>query len=200
MLIKENKNYTALIQENGLRCWIKTAINKCLDGEIIDVVTSLVVTSENNTKDIKYKISAYKSYIITYNNLVDNIESILYYIANTETDEYFRNLYLNEAIINNSFYKIKIACKNIKQDLDNKKVAEEYQKHVQESNKLKNKIIEKSKLLKDIKLILPTEYNNYTYTFILDRNTAKSFNISYNNYETEIKSYKDILNYIDQII
>ena len=89
MLIKENDFYTALYTMEGLTAWTKTAENKSsLTGNIDTVVTELIITKEN-TKEIVFKKISYGSYICFYNtqgynNIVDTIEDILLYLANSK--------------------------------------------------------------------------------------------------------------------
>ena len=91
MLIKENDFYTALYTMEGLTAWIKTAENESsLTGNIDTVVTELIITKEN-TKEIVFKKISYGSYICFYNtkgynNIVDTIEDILLYLANSNDD------------------------------------------------------------------------------------------------------------------
>lgn len=135
-IIKENNFYSALYNEYGLQTWCKFAEYKSsVDGEEFTVITSLVVTKENNKDEIVYKINLFNNWI-SYDNLSKQIDNILYYLAYTTVKEqYWINTFLNKAILNKSFIELTITVNNLKKE--QKKIKEELK--VEES---------KSKILK----------------------------------------------------
>ena len=185
MIIKENDFYTALYTMEGLTAWIKTAENEStLTGNIDTVVTELIITKEN-TKEIVFKKVSYGSYICFYNtqgynNIVDTIEDILLYLANSND-----NIELKERVINNVLnneFTVRIKefknkyYENIKTE-ENIKKAEELKEKIKKLDTIIDEEIKEINSYNKVILSKPCKYNNYNYELM----TSKALKVFYYN-------------------
>ena len=132
-MIKENNYYTSYFTMEGLTAWIKTGEYKNTMNEIKEVITELVITKEDNRKDIVYKHISYNGFISYYwskdgFSLSDVIEELLIYIAHNNIDKYWKDQFI-DSVINNQFkglnaikrfkkeYELKLAVKGAIEEL-----------------------------------------------------------------------------------
>ena len=181
-MIKENNYYINYYTIEGVQAWVKTGQYKNTNGDIKEVITSLVITKEG-TKEVIYKYISYNGFISYYYNedgfsLSDIIEDLLIYIAHNKTDKYYKNRFIESAL--NNGYKGLSILKRFKKEY------EEEQKEVVRIQELKQLEKQKTELLKEvdkivndinnkieIRFIKPNKYNNYNYEFF----TRKSYKL-----------------------
>ena len=177
MLIKENDFYTALYTMEGLTAWIKTAENKSsLTGNVDTVVTDLIITKEN-TKEIVFKKISYGSYICFYNtqgynNIVDIIEDILLYLANSDDNIELKERIINSVLSNEFNVRIK-EFKNKYYDYikteESLKKAEELKEEIKKLDAIIDEEIKEINTYDKIILSKPCKYNNYNYEIIISK-------------------------------
>ena len=216
MLIKENDFYTSLYTMEGLTAWIKTAENEStLTGNIDTVVTELIITKEN-TKEIVFKRVSYGSYICFYNtsgynNIVDIIEDILLYLANSDDSIDLKERTINSVLSNEFNVRIKEFKNKYYDDIKTKeslKKAEELKEKIKKLDAIIDEEIKEINSYDKVELNKPSKYNNYNYELI----TYKALKIFYfdgslkgecmckENIIKTLKEYKNcIVNGIDPI-
>lgn len=216
MLIKENDFYTALYTMEGLTAWIKTAENKSTLTDNIDtVVTELIITKEN-TKEIVFKRVSYGSYIcfyntLGYNNIVDIIEDILLYLANSDDSIELKERVINHVLNNDFTVRIKEFKNKYYNDIKTEesfKKSEELKEKIRKLDAIIDEEIKEINSCDKIVLNKPYKYNNYNYELI----TYKALKIFYfdgslkgecmckENIIKTLKEYKNcIVNKIDPI-
>lgn len=186
-MIKENNYYTSYFTMEGLTAWIKTGEYRNTMNEIKEVITELVITKEDNRKDIIYKYISYNGFISYYwskdgFSLSDVIEELLIYIAYNNIDKYWKDQFL-DSVMNNQFKGLN-AIKRFKKEYD-LNLAEE-QRRVKETglreveNNLlieANEIINKTNAKIEMRFNEPKQLNNYIYE-VYTKNGYKAFNHS----------------------
>lgn len=205
-IIKENNYYTGYYSIEGLTAWIKTGQYKNINGDIKEVITSLVITKENNKKEVVYKYESYNSFISYYYDkdgfsLSDIIENLLIYIAHNETEEYFKNRFIENAL-NNGYKGISVLKRfKIKYEQDQKEriILQE----IKELEVIEKKLLTEVKSIVnninnkvEIKLISPNKYNNYNYE-IYTKKGHKSFEIG-SSIRENIKYIKSMLDFLKE--
>lgn len=186
-MIKENNYYTSYFTAEGLTAWIKTGEYKNTMNEIKEVITELIITKEDNRKDIIYKHMSYNGFISYYWSedgfcLSDVIEELLIYIARNNIDKYWKDQFLNN-VMNNEFKGLN-AIKRFKKEYELKLVEEQRRIKEQQNREVENnllievnEIINKTKNEIEIRFNEPKESNNYKYE-IYTRYSYKTFNHS----------------------
>ena len=209
MLIKENDFYTALYTMEGLTAWIKTAENEStLTGNIDTVVTELIITKEN-TKEIVFKRVSYGSYICFYNtsgynNIVDIIEDILLYLANSDDSIELKERTINSVLSNEFNVRIKEFKNKYYDDIKTKeslKKAEELKEKIKKLDAVIDEEIKEINTYDKIELNKPSKYNNYNYGIITSKSLKAfywdgSLNGEYMCKENIIKTLKEYKNCI----
>ena len=183
MIIKENDFYTALYTMEGLTAWTKTAENKSsLTGNIDTVVTELIITKEN-TKEIVFKKVSYGSYICFYNtqgynNIVDTIEDILLYLANSNDDIELKERVINNVLNNDFTVRIKEFKNKYYNDIKTKeslKKAEELKEKIKKLDAIIDEEIKEINTYDKMIVGKPCKYNNYNYELM----TSKALKVFY---------------------
>ena len=181
-MIKENNYYINYYTIEGVQAWVKTGQYKNTNGDIKEVITSLVITKEG-TKEVIYKYISYNGFISYYYNedgfsLSDIIEDLLIYIVHNKTDKYYKDMFIKSAL-NNEYKGISILkrfrkeYKQQQKEITIKLEVEQLEKQkvelLQEVDKIVNDINNKI----EIRFIDPNKYNNYNYEFY----TRKSYKL-----------------------
>ena len=125
--INNDGRYIGLITAYGLSAWIKTADVRIL-GSIKEYVIDLVVTKENNIKEVVYRKDLYGNHCILLNekgmfNMVDVIETVLL-ILQSDYDDYNKNRTLDRLLIDK--VNNKLLFKKLKKEYEEKQRDEEY--------------------------------------------------------------------------
>lgn len=161
---------------------IKNTIN-----EIKEVITDLVITKEDNRKDIVYKHISYNNFISYYWSkdgfcLSNIIEELLIYIAHNNIEKYWKDQFI-DSVMNNEFkglYAIKMFKKKYELKLqDEKRRIKEQQNREVENNLLieANKIVNKINTKIKVRFNKPKQINNFKYE-IYTKNSYKTFDYS----------------------
>jgi hypothetical protein len=199
MIINENKNYTALAEEYGLRAWIKTSNHvSAVDGEEYTIVTDLVITKADNTKEVVYRFNFGNNWM-KYDNITTIILDVMNYLANTTDEPYWINNTLDKVFYDYKFTIIKLASKQININKENQRQIEIYKAHCKQVDELKQEL---NTLTNELKDVVRVNYNKDTSNYNIYTRTAlkvieKDYNIS--SYDYEIKELKDTINYLNKI-
>ena len=205
-MIKENNYYTSYFTSEGLTAWIKTGKYKNSMNEIKEVITELIITKEDNRKEIVYKYISYNSFISYYWSedgfcLSDIIEELLIYIAHNNIEKYWKDQFL-ESVMHNQFKGLN-AIKRFKKEYENnlKEVAriEALKELTQIENSLLNEVntlIEAINSKVEIRFNEPKQFNNYKYE-VYTKNSYKTFKHSPFSKEN-IEILKDMITWLNE--
>lgn len=209
MIIRDDKEITCLGQFDGVVCYIKTADNKGVHGDIFKVVTAICFTDLE--RNIIYKRESIGSYICRlestkdYFNLMDIIQDLALYVDKNKYIEYFKNQVIDNILDNN--YSGLITLKNFKKEYYNniadqirKEKAEECSKVI---DSIKGEIESTTKEINnyiEMRVFNPSKRNEYQLEFAT-KYTLKKFDTSgmYNN-EEGIERYKNILKWLNDYL
>ena len=141
MILTSNKEYKEFYSSNGTKTFLQVNTYKDTFNALKDVVTGLKVVNHKDQQEL-FKIELGNNWA-SMEVIKNNIESIVFYLINCKHDKKHIHEFLYNAISDNKYIGLKIACKNLKTEIDLRASSELYNIKRIELDKLKNKVIEK---------------------------------------------------------